>query len=450
MAPNSGNSGHVPNAVVIFDGDDSMRNVLVNYVNGLGAKSVAAFPSADAGWQHLAENGADLIILDWKLRGLSGIALISRIRAEVRLASVPVLIVSGGLNGDDSRLLNELPYTYFMAKPVQKPVFEKRLADIGGERAWYEKHKERIDAVFNLCGSDGDLALSATMKLLGEAKNPTTLAVLYGKRMHEAGFLDTATLVLKRALQFDKNCTAAMNELAKVARAQGRYREALDLLSQAHKLVPKNLERICLLGETELNLNNPDKATAHFQAALAIDPKNDRAKAGMTIVQNIEAYMAAPGRNDSQSSMASLLNNVGVVMVRKGDFDAGLKHYLITLGLLHDKETKSRVAFNMGVGFLRWQKDEDAARWFQKSLEFDGKMASRIQGFAARLAAKGFKLNLGPQSAAAPRPAAGANDFTAVDINFDFEELMPEGGGGKSGADDDDELMEESLGRKAR
>ncbi len=375
-------------AAVVVDGDESMRNLIMGYLEPLGVSRRLAFASGTDVWAHLLIDPADLIIMDWRVRGLSGVTLLNKIRRQQRLATVPVLVISGSLGKEDFRLIQEFPGTYFLTKPFQRNTFEEKLKHLFDDQKWTQKNMETIDTVFQFCGKDGDRALSDSLRLLKDAPNPIPFAILFGKRMHAAKFTAQAKTIYKQALEIDGQCVAAMNELARILKEEGKFPEALRYLNKAYKLAPKNIERLCMLGETEISLSHPAKAVSFFQKALAIDKTEKRAQDGLQVLQNVETYLARSPEADTSRSLASMLNNTGIAMVRDGDFTEGLKHYGVTLGLLHQKDVQARVCFNVGIGFLRWSKPQEALGWFVHSVSLDTKGGNKSHRYVAMLKAR--------------------------------------------------------------
>ena len=62
----------------------------------------------------------DLILLDLKLPGLDGVELLSQVRADIDLRSIPVVVMTG--DGEKAQL-GDLPVEAFLNKPLDLPKF---------------------------------------------------------------------------------------------------------------------------------------------------------------------------------------------------------------------------------------------------------------------------------------------------------------------------------------
>lgn len=353
--------------VLVVDDDEVARNLIANYLGRLGVAEVDQREDGVSAWAALGEKHYDLIVLDWKLPGLSGLALFNRIRQRRVYRTVPLLVVSGLLEKQDFRLLQEFPCTSLMEKPFTMLLFQNRLEELQKESIWYGQNNALIDSVLEALGNDPKKAEALLKQVLKNAPNPLPLALLAAKRLVKSRMLKTARLVLESILRLDDQSVIALNELGKTLHLLGEHAKARDLLRQAHKISPQNLQRLCLLGEVELNLSDPEAAQKYFEKALAVDPDDKKANAGVVVSGNMQEMLEAPRPMQIPSTFASLLNTLGIVHVRSGEYAKGIEQYRAALAFLHAKDDAARVSFNLGLGFLRWGKPQDALPWFQRS-----------------------------------------------------------------------------------
>lgn len=168
-------------------------------------------------------------------------------------------------------------------------------------------------------------------------------------------------------IEKDDRCVPALNELGKILHMNGEHLKALDYLRAAAKLSPHNIKRLCLLGEVELNLNDPETARVFFAKALVIDPDSEVAHAGMVVAENMDEFVPVSSGTSVPRNFASLMNTMGITLVRNGQFSKGIAQYQSAMYFLENNEDNAKVAFNLGLGFLRWGKPIDALPWFRKS-----------------------------------------------------------------------------------
>ncbi len=78
----------------------------------------------------ISQRKFDVIVLDWKLPGVSGAGLISFLRSLDAYEFVPVMVCSGMLKSKDFSLLEDLHFTCLLEKPFKSSLFQFKLKDL--------------------------------------------------------------------------------------------------------------------------------------------------------------------------------------------------------------------------------------------------------------------------------------------------------------------------------
>lgn len=107
----------MPERVLIIDADMAAVQIIENYMRAIGTKEFDKFTNGKEAWEAIRTRDYDLIVMDWKQKGFSGLCLYNRIRSERRYVRVPVIVTSGFVHKEDFRLLDESSYTNFLEKP---------------------------------------------------------------------------------------------------------------------------------------------------------------------------------------------------------------------------------------------------------------------------------------------------------------------------------------------
>jgi tetratricopeptide (TPR) repeat protein len=244
-----------------------------------------------------------------------------------------------------------------------------------------------------------DLSAIGTLQtMLKVSPNPMPITINTAKILRSHGLVREAEGLLRRALEKDAGSILAQSELGKVLHAQGRFAEAHDVLSKAHALSPKNLHRLCLLGEIELATGDAESAAKHFKQALAIDSDDEKARAGLVTAANVAALPPVQRKSPEMlRSMAGLMNITAISLVKKGQHEAAIKQYQAAFHFITSNDDRARIAFNLGLGYLRWERPDDATMWFKKSLDFSGGTFDKARDYLTRLE----KRNAGGRSSVA-------------------------------------------------
>jgi len=79
---------------------------------------VFTYDSGEDALNHIRRDSPDLIIMDIRMRGIDGIAVLERIRSDSRLAAVPVIaLTANAMLGDREKLL-AAGFDEYLPKPI--------------------------------------------------------------------------------------------------------------------------------------------------------------------------------------------------------------------------------------------------------------------------------------------------------------------------------------------
>ncbi|MGQ0697038.1 MAG: chemotaxis response regulator CheY [Panacagrimonas sp.] len=80
--------------ILIVDDFSTMRRIVKNLLHDLGYANTQEADDGKTAWPMLQAGGFDFVVTDWNMPGMTGIELLKSIRAEPKLASLPVLMVT--------------------------------------------------------------------------------------------------------------------------------------------------------------------------------------------------------------------------------------------------------------------------------------------------------------------------------------------------------------------
>ncbi len=105
------------NTVLIIEDEEDIRN-LVSRILGLEGYRVLAAKSGESGLQITRGNEISLLILDLKLPGMDGWAVIKEMRGDASLSGVPIILFTAAVNALERAKAQKLANTYYLPKPV--------------------------------------------------------------------------------------------------------------------------------------------------------------------------------------------------------------------------------------------------------------------------------------------------------------------------------------------
>ncbi|MCX6119152.1 MAG: response regulator [Proteobacteria bacterium] len=368
-----------PETVLIVDSDLAMHGLLKSYLKGVSDSSPLCLTDGTEAKKNIAGSNFDLVIMDWKLKGTSGLGLYNRIRYNSPNSISPVMVLSGLIHKEDARILLENQATSFVEKPLNKTNFEQALKAVLTNAAEikfaYKYLAEELDS--KKLSAEGILSLADNVEK--NQKDPSTLLNIMVKLLMARGSNKIAEVILQKILQKDKSNIAAMTELSKIYHRTGRGQKAADLLKSASHLSPGSIERLCLMGEIDLTLKNATSAKNFFKEALELDDGHPTANAGMTLATNfiekgeeIKNSAAQEGDSSLAAQFASSLNTVAIAYIKDQNIIKAIEQYQAATCFVYDSETLSKLHFNLGLASLRNQDPQTALKWFQSSKNLGG------------------------------------------------------------------------------
>lgn len=107
--------------IVVIDDSPTNLVVLGSLTTRIKNSGYVAFSDSERAIEHLMCNDADVIVVDYSMPKITGVELIKRMRASVRHAATPIIMVTSSAELAVRRRALEVGATAFISKPV-KPV----------------------------------------------------------------------------------------------------------------------------------------------------------------------------------------------------------------------------------------------------------------------------------------------------------------------------------------
>jgi two-component system chemotaxis response regulator CheY len=80
--------------ILIVDDFSTMRRIIKNLLRDLGFNNTVEADDGLTAWPILEQGGIDFLVTDWNMPGMQGIDLLKKVRADAKLGSMPVLMVT--------------------------------------------------------------------------------------------------------------------------------------------------------------------------------------------------------------------------------------------------------------------------------------------------------------------------------------------------------------------
>lgn len=109
--------------VVLVVEDTESNMMLCHDLLRVHGYSVVQASDGISGWRMARAHRPDLMILDIQLPGLSGVELVTRLKADTALKSIPVIAVTAFAMKGDKEMFLRSGFDRYISKPISIPDF---------------------------------------------------------------------------------------------------------------------------------------------------------------------------------------------------------------------------------------------------------------------------------------------------------------------------------------
>jgi len=119
-------------SVLVVEDSENSAAMLEIALSGIPEVTIVVAPSALEAWRILSGNGHTIqaIVTDLNMPRMDGFELIRRIRADGRLAAMPIVVVSADVDPATPRRIAQLGVNAFFAKPFSPAQVRRKLEQI--------------------------------------------------------------------------------------------------------------------------------------------------------------------------------------------------------------------------------------------------------------------------------------------------------------------------------
>jgi two-component system chemotaxis response regulator CheY len=115
---------------LIVDDFSTMRRMVKSVLNELGYSNVTEADDGSTALPLLRDGDFDFLITDWNMPGMPGLDLLKAVRANAKLAKLPVLMLTAEAKRDQIVEAAQAVVNGYVIKPFTADVLKKKLAKI--------------------------------------------------------------------------------------------------------------------------------------------------------------------------------------------------------------------------------------------------------------------------------------------------------------------------------
>ncbi|MCX8048639.1 MAG: chemotaxis response regulator CheY [Methylohalobius sp.] len=116
--------------ILVVDDFATMRRIIKNLLRELGFMNVAEADDGLTALPKLKTGEFDLLITDWNMPGMTGIDLLKAVRADEKLAHLPVLMVTAEARRDQIVAAAQAGVNGYIIKPFTASTLQEKLEKI--------------------------------------------------------------------------------------------------------------------------------------------------------------------------------------------------------------------------------------------------------------------------------------------------------------------------------
>ena len=116
--------------ILVVDDFATMRRIIRNLLQDLGFANVSEADDGNTAWPMLQNGEYELLITDWNMPGMPGLELLKAVRADARLAKLPVLMLTAEAKREQIVEAAQAGVSGYVIKPFTAETLKAKLEKI--------------------------------------------------------------------------------------------------------------------------------------------------------------------------------------------------------------------------------------------------------------------------------------------------------------------------------
>jgi len=116
--------------ILVVDDFSTMRRIIKNLLNDLGFMNIVEADDGNTALPVLKKGGIDFLVTDWNMPGMTGIELLKQVRADDKLNTLPVLMVTAEQKREQIVEAAEAGVNGYIVKPFTAQTLKEKMSKI--------------------------------------------------------------------------------------------------------------------------------------------------------------------------------------------------------------------------------------------------------------------------------------------------------------------------------
>lgn len=119
--------------ILVVDDARAMLKIVGDILGQIGFRNIVEAASGEAALEILKNEVIDLIVSDWNMQPIDGLALLKAVRADTNLYHIPFIMVTSESKVDNVLTAKEAGVNNYIVKPFNAETLKKKLVAVLGE-----------------------------------------------------------------------------------------------------------------------------------------------------------------------------------------------------------------------------------------------------------------------------------------------------------------------------
>ena len=249
---------------LIVDDVDNMRRSIRSMLKLINfGRHYLEAPNGLIAWRMLEENDppVDFIISDYKMPHLSGVELLSRVRANKKTRDMPFLMITAEANMEVLAEAAEQDVDGYMTKPFVTATMEQKIIDLLNKAANPSLVTTHLRQLVDL-EEKGDLegALQAAKQAISAKHSSSRPYREMGRLLYNKGELNEALGFFKKAIEMNRLDVSSYHHLGQIYHKLGFTDKAIENYSKAMTISPRHADRALNFAQLLVSQDMPQEA----------------------------------------------------------------------------------------------------------------------------------------------------------------------------------------------
>lgn len=116
--------------ILVVDDFSTMRRIVKNLLRDLGFTNTVEADDGNTALPILKAGGIDFLVTDWNMPGMTGIDLLKAVRADPKLANLPVLMVTAEAKREQIIMAAQEGVNGYVIKPFTAATLKEKIDKI--------------------------------------------------------------------------------------------------------------------------------------------------------------------------------------------------------------------------------------------------------------------------------------------------------------------------------